>query len=235
MEMILARGGCLDRKSGPVSVWLASVVVFADLLIAYLGQHVWGDMLSVPDQAAGFRLAYLVRLAVALTLILVTVHRGKACWRDFGIDVLRFRADLFWSGRFFAVGLALFGLGTLFQGRPDHTPGALLLKPAAWFWLDSLVAFPVIEEVVYCSVFLAALKARFSARYAVFLSASIFCFLHVWAYGGGFYLPSIVLWLCLGLFLEGVYSRKRSLVANIFLHSGANLLLILWQDAYGPL
>lgn len=222
-----------QQIKAPVSLSVAGIVVLADYSIAYFGQRAWGDMLSVADPSTGYRIAYIIRMLIALALILTTIHRGKASWLDFGVNPSRFWSDLFWSAKVFAIALALLTAVALVRSNPAR---GLTSLPAwdSWYWLDALVAFPFLEEVVYCSIFLAALKTQFSNKLSILLSTATFGSLHVWAYGGGLYLPAIVLWLFLGLFLEIVYSHRRSLLTNILLHSGANLLLTIWQHAYGP-
>ena len=221
--------------NAPVSLWVASILVLTDHFIAYFGQRVWGEVLSTADPSIGYRIAYIIRMLIALSLILATIHRGKANWRDFGVDSSRFWMDLSWAAKAFTIASTLLAAFAWLRSYPARGLASLPAWDARWFWLDALVAFPVLEEVVYCSIFLAALKVHFSTKLSILLSSATFCSLHIWAYGGGLYLPNIIVWLALGLFLELVYSHRRSLITNILLHSGANLLLTIWQHAYGPL
>lgn len=213
-----------------MSLWAVASLVALDYLIAFLGSQALVGTWVIPDQETGIRAAYIVRFILAGCFVLFAVRRGTARWQDFGIRLDRWRADLWWSARALAAAFMLVVPCVLMAGRTaDLFPGS------PWFLVDSLIAFPVVEELIYCGIVLGVLLNRLGPSRALLINVPVFCYLHIGPYGGGPYLPAILLWACLGLVLEGVYCLRRSLLCNVMLHAGANMLLILWQQGFSAL
>jgi membrane protease YdiL (CAAX protease family) len=94
---------------------------------------------------------------------------------------------------------------------------------ALWAFLGTVVAAPVVEEVVFRGGLLRALERRMPALAAAAVSALAFAAFH---YGGpdtAVVLPPL---FALGLILA-VIARRRGVGAAVYVHSGFNLLAAL--------
>ncbi len=136
------------------------------------------------------------------------LRRGTASWRDFGLyPPLANRP----RGQTYFAGLATMVIG-LVAGIWLATVGS----PATFFWFDTLIAFPIIEELVYCGILFRPLSTMIGAPLAIPLSVAAFVTLHTIGYcGWGWYAPAIVLWAALGTAADLLYYWRRSLLANI--------------------
>ena len=92
--------------------------------------------------------------------------------------------------------------------------------PGIFTLLQSLIAAPILEELIFRGIILDGLLKKYSPTKSILISSLIFGLIHLDRF-------QFVTALLMGIFIGWVYYRSRSLTLSIIIHALANLAVIL--------
>ena len=193
--------------------WTAASVLF-------LGALVVPWLQTVPHVAVhGLQLYSAAALTLVVLAPLLMSRTYAVRWSDFGLWRSRWGIDvLLGAGGFVASVLPVYALTLpLNQLRQQHPHKMLkILEGTGWqglFWIvvAAVIAAPLVEELAYRVILQGSLETSMPKRHTVVISSLVFALVHQWTD----WIPLFALALILGT----IYTRRRSYVAVVVLHS----------------
>jgi len=99
--------------------------------------------------------------------------------------------------------------------------------PGIFHLLQSVIAAPILEELIFRGIILDGLLKKYSPTKSILISSLIFGLIHLDRY-------EFVTALLMGIFIGWVYCRTRSLTFSIIIHAVANIGSILMHYFINP-
>lgn len=222
-----------EKKPGGLSVWLC-IPLFFILFLVFTGLYgaltqlflslVLGVDVRHPG-AVGYILLETGMLIATLTAAAITLRLERRPFSDLGLSV-KGHAKGLWYGFLAAVLLYLIGFGlSLAMGEVEVTGFRFSLSELSVSWLFFL-SVALFEEILMRGYVLGRLlHTRLNKFLSLFISATLFAFLHIFNPDIGI-LPMVNLLLA-GILLGASYLYTRNLCFPISLH-------LFWNWMQGP-
>lgn len=210
----------MDLLSG-VGVFLISIIVSA--FVASIFMRVKGVDSYTPDISF---VCYLVQMLPVVAFVLWRRKKvGLSSGIYLGVNRVNFPMVMWGVLLLLASGVVLEPLLLLFPAGPyEAVQDALGL--GGWTILSTVVAAPLLEEVLFRGLVFESCRERFGSAAAVFVSALLFGVIHV--------VPvQVVNAFVVGLILGYVYLRTHSLLSVIILHAINNALAYVSMAFFG--